>query len=74
MEASTAGIMANTLIGPPPPFDKPLGGDCPANLGTMAIKWKLCQLTVGNELFSGKYRTIWPQISKISCPYEDSYY
>jgi hypothetical protein len=49
--------MANALFAPDP-FDKPLGYDCPTDLRTMAIKWRPCQMTVGNELFSGKYHIV----------------
>ncbi|GLI81917.1 hypothetical protein PoHVEF18_010312 [Penicillium ochrochloron] len=54
---TTTSSVANTLIAPPP-FDKPLGCDCPAPRWSLAIKWRICQLTVGNDLFSGYYRIV----------------
>ncbi|CEJ54735.1 hypothetical protein PMG11_01030 [Penicillium brasilianum] len=41
-----------------PPFDKPLGHDCPPESWIKAITWRPCQLTVGDRLFSGKYHVV----------------
>lgn len=55
MEVDTATEMAKIA---PPPFDKPLGHDCPPDLWTKAITWRPCQVTVGDKLFSGKYHVV----------------
>ncbi|KAJ5371321.1 uncharacterized protein N7496_007413 [Penicillium cataractarum] len=60
MEVTTAGSTANSLF----PVDKPR--DCPAKTLKLALKWRPCQLTVGNELFSGKYRIVLdPQLPRV---------